>query len=105
MAIKTTSGFNSDREAKPEVEIWWRPKNQLFDPDFIFTPSDCFSCFRHNTKRHRQTEDKQTTQCAKSARPIVLSAKMVKISVFWQAVFYPQWQQYILTKVKFVTEA
>jgi len=25
-------------EAKPEVEIWRRPKNQLFDPGFLFTP-------------------------------------------------------------------
>ena len=30
--------------AKPEVEIWRRPpKNQLFDPGFLFTPSDSFS--------------------------------------------------------------
>jgi len=28
--------------AKPEVEIWRRPKNQLFDPGFILTPSDSF---------------------------------------------------------------
>jgi len=29
-------------EAKPEVEIWRRPKNQLFDPGFLFTPSGSF---------------------------------------------------------------
>ena len=29
-------------EAKPEVEIWRRPKNQLYDPGFLFTPSDSF---------------------------------------------------------------
>jgi len=46
-------------------------KNQLFDPGFLFTPSDSF---RHNTKRHRR----QTTHRRHSvpkARPIVLSAK------------------------------
>jgi len=25
--------------AKPKVEIWRRPKNQLFDPGFLFTRS------------------------------------------------------------------
>jgi len=32
-------------EAKPEVEIWRQvgdPKNQLFDPAFLFAPSDSF---------------------------------------------------------------
>jgi len=29
-------------EAKPEVEIWRWPKNQLFDPGFLFAPSDSF---------------------------------------------------------------
>jgi len=29
-------------EAKLEVEIWQQPKNQLFDPGFLFTPSDSF---------------------------------------------------------------
>jgi len=28
--------------AKPEVEIWRRPQNELFDPDFLFTPSESF---------------------------------------------------------------
>jgi len=33
--------------AKPEVEIWWRPKkNELFDPGFLFTISDTFSLGR-----------------------------------------------------------
>jgi len=27
---------------KPEVEIWQRPKNQLFDPGFLLTSSDSF---------------------------------------------------------------
>jgi len=30
-------------ETKPEVEMWRRPpKNQRFDPGFLFTPSDSF---------------------------------------------------------------
>jgi len=33
-------------DAKPEVEIWRRPPNQLFDPGFLFTPSVSFSLGR-----------------------------------------------------------
>jgi len=32
--------------AKPEIEIWRRLKNQLFDSGFLFTPSDSFSLGR-----------------------------------------------------------
>ena len=35
-------GVSEAVEPKPEVEIWRDPKNQLFDPDFLFTPSDSF---------------------------------------------------------------
>jgi len=29
-------------EAKPEVEIWRLPQKSIFDPGFLFTPSDSF---------------------------------------------------------------
>jgi len=32
-----------DKEVKPEVEIWQRPKKiNFFDPGFLFAPSDSF---------------------------------------------------------------
>ena len=54
-------------EAKPEVEIWQRPpKKQLFDPGFLFTPSDTFSLGRtvlpqYKTSQTDRQTDRQTT--------------------------------------------
>ena len=65
---------------KPEVEIWRQPQNQLFDPGFLFTPSDSFSIGRtvcHNTKRHRQTDRRHILP---KARPIVRSAKNAPVT-------------------------
>jgi len=59
---------------KPEVETWRRPQNQLFDPGFLFTPSDSFSLGRTVLPQYKtlqptdkQTDDRQTTQCIKGA--------------------------------------
>ena len=69
--------------AKPEVEIWRRPKNELFDPRFLFTPSDTFSLGRTvlpqyktsqtTTDGRRQTYDRRHS--VTKVRPIVRSAK------------------------------
>ena len=51
---------------KPEVEIWRRPKKRLFDPGFLFTPSDTFWLGRtvlpqyKTLQTDRQTTDRQT---------------------------------------------
>jgi len=48
--------------AKPEVEIGGDPKNELFDPGFLFTPSDTFSlgCTVLPQYKTSQTDDRQT---------------------------------------------
>jgi len=46
---------------KPEVEIW-RPKNELFDPGFLFTPSDTFLLGRTVLPQYKTLQtDRQTT--------------------------------------------
>jgi len=52
-------------QAKPEVEIWRRPQNQLFDPGFLFTPSDSFSIGRTILPQYKMLHRRQTTQCTK----------------------------------------
>jgi len=51
-------------EAKPEVEIWRRPKNQLLYPSFLFTPSDSFLLGRTVSPQYKTsqmtTDDRQT---------------------------------------------
>jgi len=58
-------------EAKPEVEIRRRPKNQLFNPGFPFAPSDRFQLRRRPTVspqyKTSQTTEGQTPQCTKGA--------------------------------------
>ena len=56
--------------AKPEVEIWRRPKNELFDPGFLFTPSDTFWLGRTVLPQYKtlqrddgQTDGTQTRHC------------------------------------------
>jgi len=52
--------------AKPEVEIWQQPKNELFDPGFLFTPSYTFWLGRtvlpqyKTLQTDRQTERRHT---------------------------------------------
>ena len=47
---------------KPEVEIWRRPKNELFDPGFLFTPSDTFWLGRTVLPQYKTLQtDRQTT--------------------------------------------
>ena len=54
--------------AKLEVEIWQQPQNQLFDPDFLFTPSDSFFARTYrfatiqNVTDRRQTDRRQCTK-------------------------------------------
>ena len=67
--------------AKPEVEIWRQPKNELFDPGFLFTPSDTFSLGRTVSPQYktlqtteRQT-DRQTTHRAKGSTDSTVSQK------------------------------
>ena len=64
--------------AKPEVEIWRRPKKQLFDPGFLFTPSDSFWLGRTVSPQYKtsQTDRRQTDRrhTVPKARPIVRSA-------------------------------
>ena len=52
-------------------------KNQLFDPGFLFTPSDTFWLgrtvlpqYKTSQTDDRETTDRQTTQCAKGATDI-----------------------------------
>jgi len=51
-------------EAKPEVEIWRRPKKINFSTvvfySFLQTVFSWDVPFRHNTKRHRRQTDRQT---------------------------------------------
>jgi len=42
LAKKGKTAVSVAVEAKPDVEIWRRPKNQLSDPGFLFGPSDSF---------------------------------------------------------------
>jgi len=62
-------------------------KNQLFNPGFLFTPSDSFSLvvpFFHNTKRYRRQTDRQTDRwhSVPKARMIVWLAKnMTKLLI------------------------
>jgi len=57
--------------AKPEEEIWRRPKNELFDPGFLFAPSDTFSLGRTVSPQYKTSQtdrpqtDGQTTHRAK----------------------------------------
>ena len=64
---------------KPEVEIWRQPKHELFDPGFLFTPSDTFSlgCTVLPQYKTSQTTDRQRDRrhIVPKARPIVRSAK------------------------------
>jgi len=41
-AVQAKTAVSGAVEAKPEIEIWRQPKNQLFDPGFQFAPSDSF---------------------------------------------------------------
>ena len=71
-------------EPKPEVEIWRRPKNELFDPGFLFTPSDTFSLGRTILPQYKtsQTDDDRQTDrrdIVPKARPIVRSANEVAL--------------------------
>ena len=69
--------------AKPEVEIWRRPKkNELFDPGFLFTPSDTFLLGRTVSPQYktsqidrRQTDRRQTTHRAKGSTDSTVGQK------------------------------
>jgi len=65
-------------EAKPEVEIWWRPKNQLVEPGFLFTHSDSFYLGRTVSPQYKssQTDDRRHT--VPKARPIVRTVRSAK---------------------------
>ena len=72
-------------------------KNELFDPGFLFTPSDTFSLGRAVLPQYKtsQTDDnRQTTDrrdIVPKARPIVRSAKNRKIPQFWHLVCTHTW--------------
>ena len=52
-------------------------KNQLFDPGFLFTPSDSFSLGRTVSPQYKtsQTDDRQTRQCTKSSTDSTVGQK------------------------------
>ena len=54
------------------------PKNQLFDPGFLFAPSDSFKLSRTvspQCKTSQTTDDRQTTHCAKGATDSTVGQK------------------------------
>jgi len=71
-------------EAKPEVEIWRRPKKINFLT--LASYSLLQTVFCHNTKRHRrQTDrqtDRQTTHSTKGATDSTVGQKNVKSCFF-----------------------
>jgi len=74
---KAKTAVSMAAEAKPEEKYGGDPKNQLFDPGFLLTPSDNFlaktyhfATIQNVTDRWQTTvrqTDRQTTQCAKGA--------------------------------------
>jgi len=61
------------------------PKNQLFDPGFLFTPSDSFSLGHTVSPQYKtlQTTDRQTTdsttQCTKGSTDSTVGQKVTSI--------------------------
>ena len=74
--------------AKPEVEIWWRPKKINFLTQF---PIRSFRQFLAKTYRfttiQNVTDDRQTTQCPKGATYSTVGQKQVQELQFGNACF------------------
>ena len=69
--------------AKPEVEIWRQPKNELFDPGFLFTPSDTFLLGRTVWPQYiRQQETQLKLAVADRTKPEVEIWRRPKKSTF-----------------------
>jgi len=53
-------------------------EKKLFDPDFLFTPSDSFSLGRTVLPQYKtsQTTDRQTTQCTKGTTDSTIGQKL-----------------------------
>ena len=62
--------------AKPEVEIWRRPKKWTFDPGFLFTPSDSFWLGRTISPQYKTSQtDRQTIYCTKGSTDSTVGQK------------------------------
>ena len=69
-------------KAKLEVEIWRRPKNQLFDHGFLFTPSDSFSLGRTVSPQYKTLQRQTDTQTDSRHYSTILTAPFDRVSMF-----------------------
>ena len=61
--------------AKPEVEIWRRPKNELFDHGFLFTPSDTFLLGRTVLSQYKTSQTTDDTLYTKGTTDSTVGQK------------------------------
>jgi len=70
-------------EAKPEVEIWRRPKKSTFDHGFLFAPSDSFELRHIVSPQYKMSQtDRQMTHCAKGTTDSTIGQKRANKATF-----------------------